>query len=60
MDALDRLAPYWWHLLVGAHTASFLLGLGLWFTGTKPLAVFFILFALLLPFSIVAVLLDGQ
>lgn len=60
MAPLDRLAPYWWHLLIAVHIAAFLGGLLLWVTDTKPLGVLFVLFALLLPLAIIAVRLDGQ
>lgn len=60
MDLIDRAGTYWWHLLVAAHAVAFLIGIALWMTGSEPLGVLFILVAVLLPLSIVAVLLDGQ
>lgn len=60
MGQLETLVDHWWAILVIAHIAMFVLGLGLWFSSQDPIAILLILLALLLPLSMLAVAIDGQ
>lgn len=60
MAVRDLVHKHGWQLALGCDALLFILAVGLWMTGRRPIAVLAWLIALVVPLSVVAVLLDGQ